>query len=170
MKSVIMLSGPVGAGKTTVARELVSLMQGEVAYIEGDSFWSFLTKTGSLSRRDNFPIILRSMTAASLPLARSGYDVVLDFSIPPDFLPIALKILKDTSLEFVVLLPSLSTCERRAANRSEGIISDYQRYRSFYAMFLAAPERFTICDDAADASTIASRILEGLRTRRFRVM
>jgi hypothetical protein len=97
------------------------------------------------------------MTAASLPLARSGYDVVLDFSIPPDFLPIALKILKDTPLEFVVLLPSLSTCERRAANRSEGIISDYQRYRSFYAMFLAASERFTICDDAADASTMASR-------------
>jgi len=169
MKSVIMLSGPVGAGKTTVARELVSLMQGEVAYIEGDTFWSFLTKTGSLGRRDNFPIILRSMTAAALPMARSGYDVVLDFSIPPDFLPIALKILKDTPLDFVVLLPSLSTCESRAASRSEGVISDYQRYRSFYAMFLAAPERFTVCDDA-DASTMASRILEGLLTRRFRVM
>lgn len=170
MKSVIMLSGPIGAGKTTVARELVSLMQGEVAYIEGDVFWSFLTKTGSLTRRDNFPIIWRSMTAASLPLAHSGYDVVLDFSIPPDFLPIARKILKDTPLDFVVLLPSLDTCELRAANRSEGAISDYQRYRSFYAMFLAAPERFTVSDADSDAGATASRILEGLREHRFRVM
>jgi chloramphenicol 3-O-phosphotransferase len=169
MKSVIMLSGPIGAGKTTVARELVSLMQGEVAYIEGDSFWSFLSKTGSLNRRDNFPIILRSMTAAALPMARSGYDVVLDFSIPPDFLPIALKILKDTPLDFVVLLPSLDACELRAANRAEGVISDYQRYRSFYAMFLAAAERFTV-GDTADARTTALRILEGLRERRFRVV
>jgi hypothetical protein len=170
MKSVIMLSGPVGAGKTTVARELVSRMQGEVAYIEGDEFWSFLTKTGNLGRRDNFPIILRSMTAASLPMARSGYDVVLDFSIPPDFLPIALKILKDTPLDFVVLLPSLSTCEQRAANRSEGVIADYDRYRGFYAMFIKAPERYIVSDDNADAVTLASRILEGMGTHRFRVM
>lgn len=170
MKSVIMLSGPVGAGKTSVARELVSLLPGEVAYIEGDSFWSFLTKTGRLGRRDNFPIILRSMTAAALPMARSGYDVVLDFSIPPDFLPIALKILKDTPLDFVVLLPTLSTCEHRAANRTEGAIADYERYRSFYAMFITAPERYSVSDDSADPSTLASKILEGLRERRFRVL
>ncbi len=170
MKSVIMLSGPVGAGKTTVARELVSLMRGEVAYIEGDEFWSFFTKPGNLGRRENFPILLRSITAAALPMARSGYDVVLDFSIPPDFLPIALKILKDTPLDFVALLPSLSTCEHGAANRSEGVIADYERYRSFYAMFITAPERYIISDDSADAATMASRILEGLGTRRFRVM
>ena len=38
MGTVIMLSGPVGAGKTTVARELIAIMPGPLSYIEGDAF------------------------------------------------------------------------------------------------------------------------------------
>ena len=87
MGKVIILSGPVGAGKTTVARELLKLLPGEVSYIEGDTFWSFIAKTETRDRRANFRTIMRSMTAATIPFARSGFDVLLDFSVPPDFLP-----------------------------------------------------------------------------------
>jgi adenylate kinase family enzyme len=38
---IIVISGPVGAGKTTVARELVAGPRGPTAYIEGDAFWRF---------------------------------------------------------------------------------------------------------------------------------
>jgi tRNA A37 threonylcarbamoyladenosine biosynthesis protein TsaE len=38
LKSIIILSGPVGAGKTTVGKELVKLLDGPVVYIEGDTF------------------------------------------------------------------------------------------------------------------------------------
>ena len=42
--SVIFLSGPIGAGKTTVAKALLPLLPAPLAYIEGDTFWSFIRK------------------------------------------------------------------------------------------------------------------------------
>jgi guanylate kinase len=43
-KSILILSGPVGAGKSTVARELVSSATGPIAFIEGDTFGPLLSK------------------------------------------------------------------------------------------------------------------------------
>ena len=168
MGSVIMLSGPVGAGKTTVARELIARLPEPLSYIEGDTFWSFIAKAEKRSRIENFPVIMRAMTAAALPFARSGFDVLIDFSIPPEFLATARKILKEVALDYVVLRPSLAACEARAAGRSEGKIADYAAYREFYLLFDAA-EHYTIRDEGADAAALAARIREGLSAGRFRV-
>jgi chloramphenicol 3-O-phosphotransferase len=162
------LSGPVGAGKTTVARELIALLPGPLSYIEGDAFWAFIAKAEKRSRREIFPVLMRAMTAAALPFARSGFDVLVDFSIPPELLGTARKILKDVPLDFVVLRPSVAVCEARAAGRAEGKIADYAAYREFYALFEGA-ERYTICDAEADASLLAARICEGLSAGKFRV-
>ncbi|HEX5244907.1 MAG TPA: AAA family ATPase [Tepidisphaeraceae bacterium] len=165
---VILLSGPVGAGKTTVARELIPLLAEPVAYIEGDTLWAYIARSGQRSRRENFVVIMRSMTAAALPFARTGFNVLLDFSIPPDFLPTAGKILKEVPFDFVVLRPSQAVCESRAASRAEGRIVDYGPYRDFYALFIGA-ERFTIEDDQADCAALAAHIHDGLDQGLFRV-
>jgi hypothetical protein len=166
---VVMLSGPVGAGKTTVARLLLPMLPGPWAYLEGDTFWSFIAKGENRSKRENFQVIMRSMTAAAVPFARSEFGVLLDFSIPPDFLRTAQKILKGLPLDFVVLRPTLEICARRAAERKEGKITNYGPYESFYALF----ERMTpaTIDDVAgaDAATLAIHIRDGLAADRFRV-
>jgi chloramphenicol 3-O-phosphotransferase len=165
---VVMLSGPVAAGKTTVARLLLPLLPGAWAYLEGDTFWSFIAKPEKRSRRENFHVIMRSMTAAAVPFARSGFDVLLDFSIPPDFLPTARKILKEIPLDFVSLRPSIELCARRAAERPEGKIDDYAPYRSFYALFENAGTS-VVGDDEATAERLAARLREGLASGLFRV-
>jgi adenylate kinase family enzyme len=101
--SVIFLSGPIGAGKTTVAQELLQLLPAPLSYIEGDTFWSFLKKPGERGMHENFPVIVRSTTAAAIPLARSGFRVIIDFSIPPTFIDTARKILKEVPFDFVLL-------------------------------------------------------------------
>ncbi len=164
--SVTILSGPIGAGKTTVARELLALLPAPVSYIEGDTFWSFVAKAHSLDRREVFRVIMRAMTAAALPFARSGYEVILDFSIPPQFLETARKILKDVPLNYIVIRPSLAICEARAATRSEGRIANYDRYREFYALFQDALP-YLVCDDEADACSVAKRIRQGLSKGTF---
>jgi hypothetical protein len=171
MKSIIILTGPVGAGKSTVAKELITSSRDPMAYIEGDTFWSFIAKGAESHKRyNNFKMIMRSMTAAAVPYALSGYEVLLDFSIPPWFLDTAIKIaqLREVPLDYVVLQPSETVCAARAAARTEGAIADYTHYHDLYADF-DETGRYTIRDDIADAATIAVRIREGLRTGKFRV-
>ncbi|HXJ88657.1 MAG TPA: hypothetical protein VMS18_17685 [Candidatus Binatia bacterium] len=166
--SVIFLSGPIGAGKTAVAKALLPLLPAPLSYIEGDTFWSFIRKDGERGLRDDFPVLVRSMTAAAVPFARSGFCVLIDFSIPPAFVDTARKILKEVPFDFALLRPSFEVCARRAATRSEGAISDSVRLKSFYARFeegIIEP----ICDDDADPETLARQIAEGLKQGRFRV-
>src|ERR1700710_1089793 len=121
--SIILLSGPIGAGKTTVAKQLVEISTGPIVYIEGDKFWPFMVKGyEQFDRVKNFTTTMAAMVAAAIPYARTGYQVIVDFSIPPWFLPTVLKMLKprDVSLQYVVIRPSEAVCINRAATRAEG--------------------------------------------------
>ncbi|HEY1464650.1 MAG TPA: hypothetical protein VGF44_14630 [Terriglobales bacterium] len=171
MKSIVSLSGPVGAGKTTIAREFIALSSGSIAYIEGDKFWSFIAKNeNGQTRHKNFLTIMASMIAAAVPYALADYEVLLDFSIPPFFLDTARKIVKvrDVPLDYVLVRPSEPICAARAAARPEGAIPDYSSYSEFYATF-DGMERNTISDDKNDATVIADRIREGLDRGMFRL-
>jgi predicted kinase len=166
MPKVIILSGPIGAGKSTVARELVALMPGSVACIEGDKFWPFIVKSETQDRPENGYMIMRSMTAAAIPFVRCGFDVVLDFTIPPEFLATARKILKDLPLEYVILRPSEAVCAGRAAARKAGAIADYSKYSDFYALFVGTGQ-YQVNDDKADPAALAAKIFAGLKSGRF---
>jgi len=167
--SVIFLSGPIGAGKTAVAQALLPLLPAPLSYIEGDRFWSFITKEGERGLRDNFPVLVRSMTAAAVPFARSGFGVLIDFSIPPTYVDTARNILKEVPFDFVLLRPSLKVCAEPAASRPEGAVSDYLMVKNFYARFEEGDVE-PICDDTADPESLARRIADGLDQGRFRVL
>jgi chloramphenicol 3-O-phosphotransferase len=167
--AIVILSGPIGAGKTTIAGELIAISTGPLCYIEGDRFWSMFMKPDATHVKERFRLIMRSMTAAAVPLARGGYEVLLDFSIPLEFLDTARKIVKEIPLDFVNVRPSVEVCEKRAAARAEGKISDYRAYRDFYRMFEGSPQH-EICDDESEARSIARRIRDGLDQGRFRLL
>jgi len=57
---------------------------------------------------------------------------------------------------------------QRAAARPEGKTADYSSYRDFYAMFEGMP-RHEICDDEADAASVARRIRAGLDAGLYRL-
>ncbi len=117
---------------------------------------------------DNFPVIVRSMTAAAIPFARSGFRVLIDFSIPTPYVGSLRKILKEVPFDFVLLRPSLQVCIERASSREKGAITDAEMMTNFYALFEGGPTE-PICDDSDDPASLARRIAEGLGQGRFRV-
>ena len=68
VKPIVVLSGPVGAGKTAIAKELVACSPGPIACIEGDTFWFFIAKGAqAFSRYSSFKTVMRAMMAAAVP-------------------------------------------------------------------------------------------------------
>jgi hypothetical protein len=132
-------------------------------------FWSFIKNGGERDLRDNFPVLVRSMTAAAVPFARSRFRVLIDFSIPPAYVETARKILKEAPFDFVLLRPSLEVCVERAVSRKTGAITEYARLKSFYSRFEDASIE-PICDDTADPASLARRIADGLNQGRFRLV
>jgi predicted kinase len=165
MTNLILLSGPIGAGKTTIAKELVKLTPRPTAYLEGDRWWPFFDEgANTFSKQRNFRLAMSSMIAASLPLLRGGYDVILDFTIPPSDLDLVRKIVGDreVTLHYVCVMPNLETCALRARERAEGKIPDYSDHEEFFQAFQASPTRAIASQTpAAETAAEISTLIEG---------
>jgi hypothetical protein len=167
--SIVVISGPVGAGKTTVARALVATAEAPTAYLEGDVFWSFLVRPPpDRPRERNFQTIMRAMFRAAAAIADDDYAAIIDFSMPPAFVRAASARLPETPTHYAELRPALAVCATRAAGRSEGMIADYAPYARFYDTF-DAEDRFVIRNDARDPMDVAAEIRAGLADGRFRL-
>jgi hypothetical protein len=113
---------------------------------------------------------MSAMLAASIPYARNGYDVLLDFGIPPWFIKKAAEVVKKRKipLNYVVIRPSIGICAKRAATRKDGVIPEYhEKYTKLYSAFDDL-QQYIVEDDEADAKAIAARIKRGLDASLFR--
>src|ERR671935_2314858 len=119
---LIVVTGPPGAGKSSVALALVDRFDPSVL-VEGDESFRFLRR-GAIepwlreANRQN-EVVTRAAATAAGSYADGGYTTVYDGVVGAWFLPTFLEATQLDRLDYVVLLPALERCLDRVRTRTD---------------------------------------------------
>lgn len=121
-----MITGPPGAGKTSVAEALVGRPEPSVL-VDGDAFFRSV-RSGWIApwepeAHEQNGTVIRAIGAAAEEFAAGGYVVVVDGVIGPWFLGVFLEQVKGPVC-YVILRPSFDVAMSRALAREEPELVD----------------------------------------------
>ena len=165
--SLLVVTGPPGAGKSTVARVLADRFELS-ALVAGDAFFGFLA-SGAIdpwlpeSNGQN-EVVTRAAASAAGRYAAHGYVTVYDGVVGPWFLPTFAAATGLDSLSYVVLLPSVERCVERVATRQYHGFSNEAATRTMHQHFSESdiPSRHVLRDPSERPAEVADFVLSAL--------
>ncbi len=136
---ILVLSGPPGVGKSTVAR-LVADQWPLSVHLAADTFWhhvrgGYVPPWLPAAHRQN-EVVLAAVAASARAFSAGGYDVVVDGVVGPWLLaPFLDGIGAHSAIHYVVLHADEASVLARAQGRGEGALVEGQPLRHMYAEF-----------------------------------
>jgi cytidylate kinase len=173
--SVTILSGPPGAGKTTVGQALAELGDGPAVHLASDGFYTAIKKGFVLpflpeAARQN-EIVTGVLVASLLGYAQGGYDVVLDGIIGPWSLNPFVEATRQAhlNLSFVVLRPTFEKAFERAVGREGRALKASGPIKGLYGAFsnLGALEGHVVDSTDQSVETTVAQVRRGLNEGTF---
>lgn len=137
---ILVVTGPSGAGKTTVGRMVAATFELSV-HIQSDDFVQFVVKgwvdpSLPASAGQNH-VLGGAIAAAAMQFAEGGYAVVLDGHWLPDGLEglTQMCVRRGVPLHYAVLRPDLATCLARVGQRRPGDPEHPEAFARLHARF-----------------------------------
>jgi AAA domain len=174
---VVLVTGPPGAGKSTVAGAIASRSARSAVHLHSDDFYGYI-RSGFVepwqpASDPQNRVVTGAIAAAAVTFGQGGYLVLVDGILGPWFLPA----FRDAAaragvpLHYLVLRPSLaenlSRARGRAAGqfRASGPVSDLHRQFSD----LGDLERHVLDSTGESAEETTGRVLAALRSGQGRL-
>jgi cytidylate kinase len=173
MGELVVVTGPPGAGKTSVAERLAT-MRTASALVPGDTFFAMI-KNGYVppwlpeARRQN-EVIIEAAAAAASRLSEISF-VVFEGIVGPWFLPAFVRAAQPADVHYVVLLPPLRICIERVRSRGDHGFSDLAVADDMYRQFLDATidARHLIIEPDAPPAQLAELIIGKMNDGSLRI-
>jgi predicted kinase len=138
---IVIVSGPPGAGKSSVARRLAeSSPFPRTVHLHTDDFYGYIRK-GFIppwlpGTHDQNMVIVEVSVATSRTYAAGGFEVIVDGVVGPWYLGPWLQAARDFDVRYVVLRPDSQTTLARAVGRTEpGALIDADPIRKMWQDF-----------------------------------
>jgi cytidylate kinase len=159
VSELLVVSGPPGAGKSTVAA-LVAARSTRCVVVEGDRFFNFVA-TGRIDpwlkeANDQNRVVLEAAAVATARYLAHGYPTVYEGVLGPWFLPTFLEAAALTSVDYAVLLPGEARCVERVTGRADHHFVDGPATATMHHQFARAaidPRHVVEIDASPDAVT-----------------
>jgi adenylate kinase family enzyme len=173
---VIVLTGPPGARKSTVARLLADSLPSSVD-LHSDDFWHYI-RQGRIApylpqAHQQNQTVIDALAQAAFAYAAGGYQVICDGIVGPWFIGVfrATATARTIPLHYVILRPDQATVLRRAVSRDTHALTDPEPIRSLHHQFtdLGGFEGHVLDSTWLSPQATADAILHGLAGGTYRL-
>lgn len=173
MRAIRILSGPPGAGKTTVTRAIAAASDRGV-HLHADDFWHYVV-SGFVEPwlPESAPqnaVVIEAVASAAARFSAGGYDTFVDGVVGPWFVDVFVDAAREAGagLDYVVLRPNERVAVTRATRRAEGL-ADENAVRKMHREFadLGDLERHVVDSSALSPEATVAAVRAGLDEGRF---
>jgi adenylate kinase family enzyme len=174
-RAILVVSGPPGAGKTTLARRLAETAEGRSVHLPTDAFYDAI-RAGHIApwlpeSHGQNSVVTSAIVAAASAYADGGYWVIVDGVVGPWFVDRYREAAErlGVGIDYVVLRPERNVAVARARDRAQTPLAEYPPglYESFAD--LGPLETHAVDVGTRDVDTLVRDVAARLPEGRFRL-